>query len=203
MHFRDCRAYLKFCFICTLNAQNYAHLSSCFLLFFELNVNLNLKFKSQFRKVSVNNGCNNMKYPKATQERTQSCTHVHGTQDKISLQSGEPTCFYAAIPTLIQMAPFHFQSRLQFYRGSRSIQKSKKLQSPACNFWRNQISHKPGAREGAFLQNNNILLIAFAFRSLLCTIFFDNAYFGSRGVPEIIFNVCSIKIKYIKYKPED
>ncbi len=29
------------------------HLLSCFLRLFELNVNLNLKFKSQFRKVSV------------------------------------------------------------------------------------------------------------------------------------------------------
>ncbi len=53
MHFPHCRAYLKFYFIFTLNAQKYVHLLSCFLLFFELNVNLNLKFKSQFRKVSV------------------------------------------------------------------------------------------------------------------------------------------------------
>ncbi len=53
MLFPHCRAYLKFYFICTLNAQKYAHLLSCFLLFFELNVNVNLKFKSKFRKVSV------------------------------------------------------------------------------------------------------------------------------------------------------
>ncbi len=51
--FRHCRAYLKFYFICTLNAQKYAHLSSGSLLFLKLYVNLNLKFKSQFRKVSV------------------------------------------------------------------------------------------------------------------------------------------------------
>ncbi len=48
---------LNFTLYCTLNAQNYAHLSSCFQLFFELNVNLNLKFKSQFRKVSVPHQC--------------------------------------------------------------------------------------------------------------------------------------------------
>ncbi len=57
VHFRHCLSYRKFYFISTLSARRYTHPSSCCPSFSELIVNLNLKFKSQFRGVSVFGHC--------------------------------------------------------------------------------------------------------------------------------------------------